>query len=314
MLYDRFGRRLENLRISLTYECSYGCIYCHREGWGRSDNDMLTAEEIGVVASAAKLLGIDEFKLTGGEPLLRKDIIEIVELLSKLKPKDLSMTTNGFLLEGLAKHLSESGLMRVNISLPSLNKERYRMITGVDGLEKVLRGVEVAYSYGLPITLNVVLLKDINDSEYKDFIDFAQRYGAKVRFIELEPISLNMDVFGRLYVSVDKIINYLEERSVSKIYRELNLRPVYILDNGIRVEVVRWLGNRYFCMYCNRVRLSPNGILKPCIMAEYGIDLKPLLRPTPDADGLKEAFIKINQMRVPYNSPVYNNRRCPGSM
>ncbi len=301
MLYDRFNRVLKNLRISVTYDCNFNCIYCHHEGWSYRDGDTLTAKEIGVIASVAKSLEIDEFKITGGEPLLRRDIVKIIATLRELKPRDISMTTNGFLLEKLAGPLSEAGLMRLNISLPTLNREKYRMITGVDGLESILRGIEAVYSYKLPITLNIVLLKGINDDEYREFIDFAQRYEAKIRFIELEPIVIDVKLFRKLYAPANKIIDYLEKISVSKIYRELNHRPIYILGNGTKVEVVKWLGNRYFCSYCNRVRLSPNGILKPCIMVEYGVDLKPFLRPTVDFDGLRNAFINVNQMRIPYN-------------
>jgi len=306
-MYDKFNRAMKNLRISITHDCSYTCLYCHREGWNNRYDDILSPGEIGIISSVARSLDIDEFKLTGGEPLLRKDVIDIVEKIAEVKPKDLSMTTNGFLLKDFAKDLSEAGLMRVNVSLPSLNRERYRIITGIDGLENVLKGIDEAYNYNLkPITLNVVLLRDINDNEYKDFIEFAQRYEAKVRFIELEPIVLNTEVFNKLYVSIDNIVKYLEERSVCKVYRELNMRPIYILDNGIKVEIVKWLENKYFCRYCNRVRLSPEGVLKPCVMVKYGIDLKPFLRPDIDFDKLKEAFIKINQMRFPYNEIVCN--------
>lgn len=304
MLYDRFNRVLKNLRISVTYDCNFNCIYCHQEGWSYRDSDILTAKEIGVIASVAKSLEIDEFKITGGEPLLRRDIVEIVTILKELKPKDISMTTNGFLLEKLAESLFEAGLMRLNINLPTLNREKYKMITSVDGLENVLRGIEVAYNCRIPITLNIVLLKGINDDEYREFIDFAQRYEAKVRFIELEPIVIDVEVFRKLYVSANKIIDYLEKQSTSKTYRELNRRPIYILGNGTKVEVVKWLGNRYFCSYCNRIRLSPSGILKPCVMVEYGVDLKPFLRPTIDLNGLKNAFISVNQMRIPYNTVI----------
>ncbi|MCS7110701.1 MAG: GTP 3',8-cyclase MoaA [Ignisphaera sp.] len=301
MLYDRFNRVLKNLRISVTYDCNFNCLYCHHEGWSNRSSDVLTAEEIQTVSSVARFLGIDEFKLTGGEPLLRKDIVKIVSALRELKPRDISITTNGFLLEKLVGPLSEAGLMRLNVNLPTLSREKYRMITGVDGLENVLKGIEAAHNYKLPITLNVVLLNGINNEEYKELINFAQRYEAKIRFIELEPIMVDMEMYKRLYASANKIIEYLEATSVFKTYRELNRRPIYTISNGIRVEVVKWLGNRYFCSYCNRIRLSPSGILKPCIMVEYGIDLKPFLRPTTNYNELKNAFINVNQMRIPYN-------------
>lgn len=268
---------------------------------------MLTVEEIQVIASVAKLLGIDEFKLTGGEPLLRRDIVEIVSALRELKPRDISITTNGFLLEGLIGPLSEAGLMRLNVNLPTLDRERYRAVTGVDGLENVLKGIEAAHDYRIPTTINIVLINGVNSEKFEEFIDFAQRYEVKIRFIELEPIMMDAGMHERLYASANKIIEYLEEKSISKSYREVNRRPVYTLSNGVKVEVVKWLGNRYFCLYCNKIRLSPDGVLKPCIMLEKGVDLKPFLRPNVDFNGLKSAFIAVNLMRIPYNTVHHSN-------
>ncbi|RLE83628.1 MAG: GTP 3',8-cyclase MoaA, partial [Thermoprotei archaeon] len=147
MLVDRFGRPILHLRISVTMACNYACIYCHREGeLGSKRADELKPYEIYLVAKAASELGIRKFKLTGGEPLLRDDIVEVVNLLNSLQPLDLALTTNGYFLSEYAYELKRAGLRRVNISIPSLRKEIYREITGVDGLDKVLKGVKAAIS------------------------------------------------------------------------------------------------------------------------------------------------------------------------
>ncbi|MEM0006595.1 MAG: hypothetical protein QW406_07035, partial [Ignisphaera sp.] len=125
---------------------------------------------------------------------------------------------------------------------------------------------------------------------------------------------IDAEVFRKLYISASKVIDYLEGISISKTYRELNHRPVYTLSNGVKVEVIKWLGNRYFCSYCNRIRLSPKGVLKPCVMIEYGVDLKQFLRPTVDLDGLRKAFAEVNQMRIPYNMVLHNRTFITKSM
>ncbi|ADM28626.1 Radical SAM domain protein [Ignisphaera aggregans DSM 17230] len=304
MLIDNFGRILRNLRISVTHECNYHCVYCHMEGWGvYRHKEFLNANEIRSIAEIAMELGINEFKITGGEPLVRRDIIEIVSSIASLKPKDLSMTTNGYFLHILAEKLVEAGLKRINVSIPSLSREKYRYITGIDSLEIVLDGIKKALDVGLtPLTINIVVLKNINDDEYLEFIKFASRFNGniKIRFIELEPITIPRNIFSKYYISLETIEKYIESIAVKKYIRDIHARPVYVLYNGIEIELVRWLGNRQFCRNCNRIRLSADGILKPCILARNGIDLKPFLRPTINRDGLREAFFKINALRHPY--------------
>ncbi|MEL9940609.1 MAG: GTP 3',8-cyclase MoaA [Ignisphaera sp.] len=301
LLVDKWGRELRNLRISVTSSCNYHCIYCHREGLV-NDGRGLSPEEYKAIAYVATSLGIREYKITGGEPLVRRDIVEIVKAISDHKPSDLSMTTNGYWLEVYAEKLAEAGLRRVNVSVPSLNRERYRYVTGLDALDKVLKGLETALEAGLkPVTINVVVLNSINDDEYKDFIEFASSHGYRLRFIELEPISVPSTVFKKLYKPLDSIIKYLEGVATRKYFRDLHHRPVYILDTGIEVEIVKWLHNTYFCMYCNRIRLTANGVLLPCIMSARGIDLKPFLRPNIDLDGIRKAFIAVNELRRPFN-------------
>lgn len=301
MLYDKWGRPLQALRINVTQDCNYNCIYCHREGWSGSE-EVLKPEELAVIASAARELGILEFKITGGEPTLRNDLVEVVKALASVKPRDLSMTTNGVFLHLRAASLAEAGLMRVNVSLPSLRRDVYKYITGADGLEAVLKGVRVAIDCGLhPVTLNVVVMKGINEWEFKDFIDFASKEGLRLRFIELEPISIPEHIFIRLYKGLDYIADYLEAVASKKYFRSLHHRPVYVMETGIEVELVRWYRNCEFCLHCNRVRLTADGILRPCIFAREGVDLKPLLRPKMEISMIKEAIMQVNEARAPYN-------------
>jgi cyclic pyranopterin phosphate synthase len=301
MLVDRWGRILDSLRISLTSFCNYSCIYCHREGFANRGNG-LKPDEYRAIAYVATSLGIARFKLTGGEPLLRRDVVDVVKVFSEAKPDDLSMTTNGFYLEELAQKLVEAGLRRVNVNVPSLDRERYKRITKVDALDKVLKGLRAAHDAGLePITINVTVLKNFNDAEFANLINFASQNGYRLRFIELEPISLPKPVFEELYASLNPVIDHLERVSVRKYIRKLHARPVYVLDTGIEVEIVRWTHNTAFCMGCTRVRLSADGVLLPCIMATKGVDLKPFLRPRIDMGRLRESFIAVNGMRFPYN-------------
>jgi cyclic pyranopterin phosphate synthase len=301
MLVDKWGRALDSLRVSITSFCNYSCVYCHREG-PANRGEGLEPDEYRAIAYAAASLDIKRFKLTGGEPLLRRDIVEVVKAFAEVKPEDLSMTTNGFYLEELAQSLAEAGLRRVNVNIPSLSKERYEYVTKSNGLDKVLRGLIVASNAGLkPITINTVLLRSINDREFADLIDFASQNGYRLRFIELEPISVPKPLFDELYAPLDAVVNYLERTAVRKYVRKLHSRPVYVLATGTEVEIVKWTHNTAFCMSCPRVRLSADGVLLPCVMTVRGVDLKPLLRPRIDLDKLREAFRAVNEMRFPYN-------------
>lgn len=306
MVVDGYGRMLRALRIVVNKDCNLGCIYCHREGLvNETQNTELTYNEIGIIAKIAISLGVEKFKLTGGEPLLRKDIVELVKALAEAKPKDLSMTTNGTLLSLYIYQLIEVGLRRININLPSLNKNKYRYITGKDLLDNVLNGINIAYDMGLrPITINVVVLKDITSNEYKNFIDLASSIEGRLRLIELEPLGLAKKTFEHLYEPIDGIVEYLEENCIKRYVREENHRPVYVLDNGVEVEIVRWNKNREFCMYCDRIRLMYNGLIKPCIAKDELINLVNCLRPIVDEECIKNVILNANKIRKPFWSTI----------
>lgn len=302
MIMDRYGRLLKELRIIVNTECNLSCIYCHREGIMSEPNvTRLMPREYEVIAEVASRLGIEKFKLTGGEPLLHKDIVGIVESLANVKPKDLSLTTNGTLLSTYAPILANVGLKRVNISLPSLDRNTYTYITKTDSLEQTINGIKVAHDVGLkPITLNIVVLKGITEKEYEKFVDFVSRIEGRLRFIELEPIGMGKNIFEQFFESVDKITKHIEKNSIKKYIRDENARPVYILGNGVEVEIIKWHRNPIFCSSCHRVRLVYDGTLRPCITSSQTISIVGCLRPNIDVQCLEEAFIKVNELRRPF--------------
>ncbi len=255
-----------------------------------------------VVGRACKALGIERVKLTGGEPLVREDVVDIVRVFSE-NVKEVSMTTNGFYLAELSGKLAEAGLRRVCVSLPSMRRDVFRSVTGVDALEKVLNGIKEAYLYGLtPITINTVVLKSFTIEDLERLLELASRYEARLRLIELEPVGSGIDVFSRYHRSLNDIVERLEARARRVYTRQLHARPVYVLENGVEVEIVAWFGNPRFCMFCDRVRLSPDGKLLPCIALRSSIDLFNCFKSNEGRvlDCVIAKFVEVNELREPY--------------
>lgn len=289
VLVDPFGRRLTGLRMALTARCNLACIYCHHEGEPASKGEI--SRELAVsVAIAAARLGIRSLKLTGGEPLLRADLEDIIAgMPSALK---ISLTTNGIFLEERARGLAEAGLGRVNISLDSLQPKIYRAITGgrEGDLEKVILGIDSALESGLdPVKLNVVVLQE-NQEEVDELIQFSKEKGLILQLIEL------MDTRG-LGISgeIGKIEESLAARADRVATRELHRRRKYFLD-GAEVEVVRPMDNTEFCLHCTRLRITSDGRIKTCLLRND--DLIEL--DTCDVSSIKELLLKANQRREPY--------------
>jgi len=253
---------------------------------------------------AAVEIGIKKVKLTGGEPLLRRDIGEIVEKLSSLSLDDLAITTNGFFLKDLARELREKGLKRVNINVPSLNRDTYRAVTGVDGLSRVLEGVKKAISCGLkPIKINVVLLKGVNEKEISSFMEYAKKTGVIVQLIELEPIGITREFFEKHYFSLKEFEEKLSKSATEvRVRYGMHGRRVYLV-NGVQVEIVRWAKNPIFCMHCTRLRITSNGWVKTCLMKPPLIDLRPALK-RGDKGEVKRLLIKSIALREPYFKPA----------
>ncbi len=305
MFYDRFGRPVTNLRISLTQECNFRCFFCHREGQRFLTHNEMTPEEIERLVRIASRLGIRKVKLTGGEPTVRNDILEIIR---RIKPYvvDLSMTTNGSRLKELAKPLAKAGLDRVNVSLHSLRREVYKKITGVDMLETVLEGIAEAVKYLSPVKLNMTVMKGINDGEIWDMIEFSARSGAILQLIELEvPREMTETGFFRKYFyPLRPVERELEKRAVEIRERRMHRRRKYFVptDHGIaEVEVVRAMHNTVFCANCTRLRVTSNGKFKTCLLRNDDlIDFLSAMRKGASDSEIVEVFKKAVLKREPY--------------
>ena len=305
VLIDSFGRPLLNLRVAITQECNLRCPYCHREGEEKNEQDSvteMTIDEIVRIVRIAVGLGISKVKLTGGEPLMRKDIPEIVRGMASVQGlKDLSMTTNGTLLASLAKDLHVSGLMRVNVNLPTLNPEVYTELTG-GRLEDVLGGVKAAVDVGFyPVKLNMLVLKGVNDDAVLEMIEFAKGSGTILQLIELEPINISDDYYRSHHKPLDDYEGMLRQRALKVETRHrMQNRPVYHLPDA-KVEVVHPIENTAFCMHCTRLRVTSDGKLKPCLMRNDNlVDVLTPMRNGASDEELIELFKLADQKREPY--------------
>lgn len=259
ILKDPFNRPVSNIRISLTPKCNLSCIYCHKEG-EKSPQEQITAEEIAEILRIAAKFEIRSVKFTGGEPLLRQDLLEIVR--SVPTGMESSLTTNGTLLADLASGLKDAGLRRVNVSLDSLNPDTYKKITGIDRLNDVLGGIDAALDAGLtPIKLNMVVLEGINDNEIDDFLAYVRGN----RDLVLQLIELMHFNDCTYHGDLNGLEDSLALRSKQIITRRMHHRKKYCLD-GAEVEVVRPLHNTEFCAFCNRLRVTSDAKLKPCLL------------------------------------------------
>jgi cyclic pyranopterin phosphate synthase len=293
MLVDRFGRRITNLRIAVTNRCNLRCIYCHREG-EENPGDELSVEQIRRIGEAFHLLGIKKVKLTGGEPLLRKDIVEIVKSLPSFN--EISMTTNGILLAKKAEELKEAGLSRVNISLDTLNAEKYRFITGGE-VEKVLDGIEAASNAALmPIKVNMVVMKGINEGEVDELLSFTNKFnGSKVNVILQVIELLRLPGLEEYYFDISSIEKDYARRAKAVIVRSMQRRRQYLLRSSA-IEFVEPVDNSEFCMHCNRIRVTSDGKIKPCLLRNDNlVDIRNL-----SGDELIAAIKRAVMLREPF--------------
>jgi cyclic pyranopterin phosphate synthase len=309
MIYDNCGRPVLNLRISVTQKCDKHCPYCHREG-ETNPSTVMSVQEIIRIVKIAISFGVSRVKITGGEPLLCKEIIDIVQDITKLEGlKDLSMTTNGTNLKNLAKKLKAAGLERINISLPTLDPETYHNLMG-GNLTDALEGVKAAVEAGFhPVKLNMLMLKNVNDGEVEEMVQFAEQSGAILQLIELESINLSKAYYARYHLNLGKIEQTLEKKAVEVRVREyMQNRRVYTLPN-VRVEVIRPTENTEFCANCTRIRVTSDGKVKPCLMRKDNlIDLLTPLRNGADDEKLKMLFLDAIKKREPYYKPILSSQ------
>jgi len=306
VLRDSCGRPLLNLRVAITRYCNLRCEYCHMEGEDKPKENSTTemaVDEIVRIVRIAVRLGISRVKLTGGEPLMRKDIAEIIKRVASIPSlADLSMTTNGVLLASLAEELHMNGLRRLNISLPTLDGEVYNKLTG-GRIEDVLDGVKTAVDVGFfPVKLNMLILRGANDDSVLEMIDFARETGTILQLIELEPINVSDTYYFANHKPLDEYEDMLRQKAVEvETRRYMQNRRIYHLPD-VKVEVVHPIENTEFCMYCTRLRVTSNGKLKPCLMRNGNlIDILAPMRNGANDRELIELFELANQRRQPFN-------------
>jgi cyclic pyranopterin phosphate synthase len=283
-LVDTFGRVHNNLRISVTDRCNLRCIYCMPEDVQFMDRgELLTFEDITSFVCIAAGLGIDKIRLTGGEPLMRRDLPRLVQMLSAVPGiRDLGLTTNGLLLADQAKPLYDAGLRRINISLDALDPVRFRQLARRDGLDKVLAGIFAAKQAGFaPVKINAVSIRGITEAEVVPLARFAREQGLEMRYIEYMPIGADQWEREKVYFA-HEILEQLE-REVAPLVPVENYDPrapameFRYTDGGGRVGIIASI-SRPFCMSCNRVRLTADGKLRNCLFALDEVDVKQLLR------------------------------------
>lgn len=299
-LTDPHGRSVSSLRISITQRCNFDCFFCHQEGENDSGAEV-TLEEIESLVSVAAELGIKRLKLTGGEPLLRDDVVEIVRRVSPYV-EEVSMTTNGYLLAERACELREAGLRRINISLHSGDPEVFCKIIGRDALPQVRKGIATAKECGLnPVKLNMVVMKGVNDGEIDGMIAFAREVGATLQLIEFQPLERGAEGWEDHFYDLRPLEASLEARSTKVVEREMQRRKQYHLEDGGVVEVVRPMHNSDFCRWCTRLRVTSDGCLKPCLMrGDNHVEAVSLLRNGGSRENLVTAFKEAVSRREPY--------------
>ena len=315
-MIDPYDRPITSLRITLTQRCNLNCFYCHREGESGSERNEMTTEELGRIGRIAAELGIKRIKLTGGEPLVRADIVEIVRVLAP-HVEEVSLTTNGTLLEGLAEPLKEAGLARVNVSLDTLDSGKYSEITQnrTYGVESVMRGIKQAAKVGLnPVKINTVFLNGTNDGELDALIDFAAETGAILQLIEFETTreGENAEEYRKYHADLISVEKSLESIVEEIKYNELHRRKKYVFHRNGRlaeVEIVRPMHNSEFCANCKRIRLTSEGHLRGCLLTAYGsMDILTPMRNGASDEEIKDIFEKVVAMRRPYWLPVHETR------
>lgn len=305
MLRDAHNRIIRDLRISLTDRCNFRCFYCLPHGepsWAYKEK-LLTFEELEFLCEIFVSLGIEKIRLTGGEPLIRREVPVLVEKLSRLKPKltDIALTTNGYDFVRHSEALSAAGLDRVTFSLDSLRPGRFREITGVDGLNRVFESIDVANRLGLtPVKVNAVIVRGRNDDEMVDFARFARETGVSFRFIEFMPLDSGHDWSRDLVVSGREIrdsIDAVFPLSLKETSRGTSTAWKYTFADGSPGEIgIIAPVTEMFCGACSRIRLTADGQIRTCLFSTTEHDLRTLIRRGASRDEIVE-FIEATVMK-----------------
>ena len=313
--------KVNTLRVAITDRCNLRCIYCMpAEGIAvKPHEDILTFEEIARVVRIAVNHGVRKVRLTGGEPLIRRNIEQLIEMISPIPGlKDFAMTTNGIFLADKARILKQAGLKRVTISLDTLNPEQYTTITRKGSLNQVLAGITAAQEAGLtPIKINVVAIRDVNHNEALTFADFAAEKDLEVRFIELMPIDANGGNFcsnrkGSAFIAYDEIKKQIEAGRGP--LEPADSRPGspaqrFNLPGGKgRIGFISAVSEP-FCQGCTRMRLTADGKLRGCLFSASEIDVLSHLRESPDDEAVIKAFQKALLLKPERQSPLFSDNQ-----
>ncbi|EAJ4588440.1 GTP 3',8-cyclase MoaA [Campylobacter jejuni] len=279
MLIDQFGRKINYLRISVTQRCNFRCLYCMPKipfDYQPKEN-LLSFEELFLFVKAAIDEGIEKIRITGGEPLLRKDLSIFIKMINDYKSDiDLAITTNGFLLKDFAKDLKNAGLKRLNISLDTLDHKKAKTLAQKDILDSVLSGIDEALNLDLKVKLNTVALKNLNDDELISLLEFAKSKKAQIRFIEFME---NTHAYGKLQgLKRDEIIQILSQKYQIQLIKKDKKAPVSIYKADDYEFGIIDPHSHEFCDSCNRIRLSAEGLLIPCLYFDEALSIKEAVR------------------------------------
>lgn len=312
---DSYERKIDYLRVSVTDRCNLRCFYCMPEEgveWKES-SEILRYEEMELIIQAAVNAGIRKVRITGGEPLVRKNVVSFIEYISKMPEiEDISMTTNGFYLADKLPALKAAGLKRVNISLDTLNSTNFEKITGRSGLDKVLAAIELALELGLyPVKVNMVLLKGINEDDALRLASWTKEKDIDVRYIELMPLGgagkeyfLPVQVIEERLNSLGRLIDCQEKGNGPALYKKFS-------GAAGKIGFISPLSN-HFCHRCNRMRLTADGKLKPCLISPVEVDIKSALRQGASVEELTEIFkqaVRLKPERHHLNEEIYQGKR-----
>ena len=303
ILKDNFGRRFPYIRLSISDVCNFKCGYCLPDGYkiNKADNrTFINTQEIGRLAKALSELGVSKIRITGGEPTIRKDYLEIIKIIKKNSGiKKTVITTNGYKLNKIAKNLKDSGLDGINISIDSLNSKIFKKITGHDRLHEILEGIQELQKLNFKnIKINAVLMKGINDSEkdFKEWSNFIKNNEIDFRYIELMQTGDNLDYFQKYHISANKFVDFLNN---DKWIIQTFGKDAGPSKNFIKAEYKGKFGviapySKDFCKSCNRLRITAKGDLRLCLFGDTGINIRHLMQKDDQIEELKDLI--LNQL------------------
>ncbi|MBU3092332.1 GTP 3',8-cyclase MoaA [Clostridium sp. CF011] len=277
---DSHGRDINYLRISVTDRCNLRCIYCMPEQGIKSKNhvDILRFEEILKIVKSAEKLGINKVRYTGGEPLVMKDLDKLIYETSKLPGiDDIAITTNGILLSGMASDLKKAGLKRVNISLDTLDKEKFKSITRIGNLDKVMESIDKCLTLGLkPVKINTVLMKGFNDAEFEGFLTLIREMPIEVRFIELMPIGEGIKLYEKSKLSFREMLKLHPELTEIETPKSSTAQLYNLKGTKGKIGFISPVSCK-FCADCNKIRLTSTGTIKACLHSKEEINIRKYL-------------------------------------